>query len=318
MTKAKHQRTLLLLVVAVAVGLAAVAVVSLSPRDASAHADGATTGSQHMAIPAYFYPNPTYPEWPQMNAAGVGKGGAVAIAVMNPSSGPGTRQNSDYARAVNEAKAAGIKVYGYVYTSYGSRSWSGTRGVKADIDKYYQWYGVDGIFLDEAEYRDCSDETYYQTIYEHIRKKDSLYPDNPPDGEVTTTTADGKVVSSPRKNYVVQNPGTQTQECYFKRADIMVNFEGRYSTYASSSYEDPSWMKNTDGTYKHEPSRFWHLVYDASATDIPQAVDFGKHRNAGYMYVTPDGESGDTNPWNELPSGSYWETENCLLATSSC
>ncbi len=109
-------------------------------------------------------------------------------------------------------------------------------------------------------------------------------------------------------------------------ADIMVNFEGTYDTY-KSSYSAPSWVqdKKDDGTYKYEPSRFWHLVHTTKdetspgptgETKMKEVINLSKKRNAGYMYVTPDEMS---NPWDTLPSGSYWETENsCLLATSSC
>ena len=67
--------------------------------------------------------------------------------IMNPNSGPGASQNPDYVAAVTRAKAAGIKVLGYVHTSYGALS---PATVKAEIDAYKAWYQVNDIFLDEV------------------------------------------------------------------------------------------------------------------------------------------------------------------------
>jgi hypothetical protein len=36
---------------------------------------------------------------------------------------------------------------GYVYTDWGARSLS---AVEADVNAYYSWYGVNGIFFDQA------------------------------------------------------------------------------------------------------------------------------------------------------------------------
>ena len=60
--------------------------------------------------------------------------------------------------------------------------------------KYYNWYKVDGIFFDEAEYRDCTDDAYYQNLYNHVKNKGGQ---------------------------VVLNPGTQTKECYADSANIL-------------------------------------------------------------------------------------------------
>ncbi len=259
----------MLLTAAVAVALAAIAAASLFQQDASATDGNIKTGPQKMAIPAYFYA--TSPYWTQLQSGSP----TVGIAVMNPSSGPGPRQNADYVNTVNMTKNAGVQTLGYVYTSYGSRS---LRTVKSDIDKYYKWYGVNGIFFDEVS-TDCSKaSSYYKDLYNYVKGKGGT---------------------------VVLNPGTQTNECYMSVGDTVVNFEGPYSTYASS-YAEPSWVKN------YNASRFWHLVYAASAEDMPKAVDSSKDRHAGYIYVTPDTLS---NPWDTLPSDTYWSDELTKLAS---
>lgn len=249
-------------------------------------------GTQEMAIPAYFYPDTigdTTPYWARLQNDA--RQGTVGIAVMNPNSGPGPRQNTDYVDAVNKSRAAGVRILGYVYTKYGTRHAS---AVRSDIDKYYNWYNVDGIFLDEAEYRDCTDNSYYENIYNHVKSK-------------------GATVG--KGGDVILNPGTQTKECYADSADVIVNFEDTYEAYtrkdATGTYQydntEPAWVHN------YAPSHFWHLVHstpdEAALTD---AVRLGKGRGAHYMYVTTDTLP---NPWDTLPPEPYWSEE--LNALSS-
>ena len=60
---------------------------------------------------------------------------------------PAPSRHAGYRAAVRTAQRAGARVLGYVHTTYGVRP---AAGVVADVDRYTSWYGVDGIFLDEA------------------------------------------------------------------------------------------------------------------------------------------------------------------------
>src|SRR5947208_3242245 len=93
-----------------------------------------------VMVPAYFYPGSL---WSSMNFAATR---VPLVAIMNPNSGPDTTQNPDYVAAVNSLRSAGGKVIGYVSTSYTSRS---NNAVQTDIDRYFSFYAMDGIFLDE-------------------------------------------------------------------------------------------------------------------------------------------------------------------------
>ncbi len=283
----QYFRAFLTLFAATSAALAATIIAALLPHTASAHTAVVT---QKMAIPAYFYA--TSPYWTQLQNDVLSKvpEGTVGIAIMNPSSGPGPRQNTDYVNTVNETKAKETKVYGYVYTSYGARRPS---AVKSDIDKYYNWYNVDGIFFDEAEYRDCNDDAYYENLWKHVKTK---------------SAAVGK------GGDVVLNPGTQTKECYADSADIIVNFEDTYEAYAMKDstgaygYDktEPAWI------HKYPSNKFWHLVHSTpDAAAMKDAVSLGKQRGAYYMYVTPDVLS---NPWDTLPSDPYWSEELTALS----
>lgn len=229
-------------------------------------AQGAAQTSQKIAIPSYFYPG-AY--WTQL----ISGAPTVGLAIINPSNGPGRKADSNYKQVVQSAKAAGIKVLGYVYTKYGSRS---AKTVKAEIDKYYTWYGVDGIFFDEAS-DNCSKLSYYQGLYNYVKRRGA-------------------------QNLVVLNPGINTEECYVNASDILITFEDDFAAYLGWS---PSGWE-----YNYPASRFWHLVLNTSYADMPQAVALSKTRNAGWIYVTSDALP---NPWDTLPANPYWSDELDLV-----
>ena len=226
-----------------------------------------TVTCQRMAIPAYFEPGSL---WNQATAAAP----KVQIMVMNPNSGPGSVYDSAYAAAVASAQAAGIKVVGYVYTSYGQRD---PALVKADIDLYEAWYGVDGIFLDEVwGYADRV--SHYQDLDAYIQS----YPGN----------------------LTILNPGNYPEEAFMGIGDIILSFEGSYTTY-NSSFTQPAWAKT------YPANRFWHTVWGATQAQMKTAIEQrSRQRNAGIVYVTNDGGTNGVNPYDTLPTPTaYWTNE---------
>ncbi len=241
--------------------------VTLAVPFAPAQAQPVTAPApQAISIPSYFHPGTQAELWTQVNSAHP----TVRQVIINPSDGPGSSPDPDYAKQVKDSQAAGLRVLGYVATAYGDLSLEVT--VRKEVDRYYLWYGVDGIFFDEAS-NDCAGFTYYRGLYEHVKGKG------------------GKAI-------VVLNPGTHTDACYMDAADIVVNFEGTHTEYAS--YVALNWVHNYSAT------RFWHLIYDTPESQLLTVIDRSRTQNAGWLYSTPDG--GD-NPWDSLPSGSYWATE---------
>lgn len=225
---------------------------------------GAAGTPQRIAVPSYFYPGAL---WGRLIVAAP----TVGLAIINPDSGPGAVPNADYVAQVAKARAAGITVLGYVYTGYGNRAQS---AVLADIGRYYSWYGVDGVFLDEAS-TDCARLPYYRALHADIKSRGGAAK-------------------------VVLNPGTQTNECYMAAADILLTFENTYAVY-NSGYSAPAWVRN------YPADRFWHLVYaTGNAAQMQRAISLSKSRNAGWVYVTPDKLP---NPWDTLPAQSYWSAE---------
>jgi len=233
-----------------------VALVAAALGALGAPAPARAAECMRIAIPAYFYPGPT---WSQAIAGAP----TVGTMVMNPASGPGEAINTDYVATVAQARAAGIAVLGYVYTSYGDRPLA---EVTAEIDAYALWYGVDGIFLDESS-SDAADLAYYQAAAAHVR----------------AATARG---------VVMLNPGTYPAEAYLSVADLVLVFEGAYGAYQSLVV--PSWVQ------KYAASHFAHVVYSASsAARMKQVMKWAKARGAGHVFVTADRLP---NPYDTLPS----------------
>ena len=218
-----------------------------------------------IVVPAYFYPGSL---WNSMNWAA---GRVPLVAILNPNSGPDTTQNPDYVAAVNSLRASGGKVIGYVSTSYTTR---GTNAVKTDIDRYFSFYSMDGIFLDElTNDSDTNNLNYYAALYQYIQTKGTNL-------------------------LVVGNPGINTPEAYLTRpcADVLVTFEvdTGYATHVVDG-----WVTN------HLARQFCHLPYNvASATTMTNEVNLAVARNVGWIYVTDDSGA---NPWDTLPT--YWTNE---------
>lgn len=218
-----------------------------------------------IVVPAYFYPS-TGSDWNDLNAAA----GTVPItAIMNPGNGPGNNVDSNYTTAVNSFRAAGGRVIGYVYSSYGQRSLS---IVNADVDRYDTWYNIDGIFVDEMANTGPAEKlNYYKAIRDHAKAID-------PNWEV------------------MGNPGTHTMEQYltWPTADRLMVFENVGSAYPG--YIPSAWNLN------HDRSHFVHLVHtQPSATTMLADLERAIANNAGGIYVTDDVMN---NPWDRLPV--YW------------
>ena len=139
-------------------------------------------------VPAYLYP-----EEIQRLARALA---LPQLLVINPASGPGRAPDPGYRRAIAAARAGGARVLGYVPTGWAGRPLG---AVEADIDRYREWYGVDGVFLDEAAASESA-LPYYRALRDRAR-------------------------------FVVLNPGVVPARGYFDVADVVVTFEGPFAAY---------------------------------------------------------------------------------------
>jgi len=182
--------------------------------------------------------------------------------VANVDSGPGTTADPNYASAIAQARAAGAAVFGYVYSDYGANSLA---SVEANINLWKNLYGVTDIFIDEAS-TNTSTESYYQALsnYVHTQTPGSL---------------------------TILNFGTMPPQSFMSAGDIMITFEGDYSTYESTTF--PSWVNS------YAADRFYNIVYDVpNQAAMTQVLSQAEHYNVGYVYATNDTLP---NPYDSVP-----------------
>jgi hypothetical protein len=234
--------------------------------------------SQKLAIPAYFDPGGASNPWTKLEGAG-SLGGTVAIAVMNPDDGPGARLQTSYAKEVARAQGKHVKVLGYVHAQRPDPHHPGQfvprplAELYVEIDRYYCWYAVDGIFIDEVEALPTSKQLdYYRALHDNM--------------------------AAHAHHFVVFNPGTNTDERYLELCDVIITFEDTFAEYGR--WQPSGWE------VKYAPTRFWHLVHTTAERDLPAALSRSKKFRVGYVYVTPDRLD---NPWDSLPPDAYWKKE---------
>lgn len=222
----------------------------------------------NLVVPSYFNATSSVANW---NTLATTARTVPTTAILNPNSGPGIKEDPNYAAAVAKVRAAGGKVLGYVSTSYGKRSLS---AVVTDINTYVSLYKVDGFFIDEmTSDSNMSHIQFYQSIYNYIKGLNASYA-------------------------VTANPGTNIPELYasLPTADQFVVFESSAKAYVS--YKPMSWQA------AYPKSRFVHMVYGASAAQLPGILQYATTHGAGAAFVTSLGQS---NPYKALPP--YWSAE---------
>lgn len=123
--------------------------------------------------------------WSELINAKQENSGTEIIAIINPSSGVGGSKDSHWANVADDLQDEGIKVVGYVSTQYAGRS---AGDVQSEVDRYEDWYDVDGIFFDEVS---PSARDYYNQVNDGV-------------------------------GLVILNPGAPVPESYEDIADIII------------------------------------------------------------------------------------------------
>lgn len=217
---------------------------------------------QRIMVPAYFEPQ-AY--WDEINRTAPTTG----LVILNPNSGP-DKPDPTWRARTEAAQDAGITVVGYVLTGLGNRSQA---KVKADIDAYFAWFGVDGIYLDETS-SDPQDVPYYREMSEYAR---SVKP--------------GAVIAV--------NPGFTPPEAFMEFADYIETYEFDYAKYTTQEF--PAWTK------KYAAERFIHVVHSVPGPEAAQHVlQLARERNAGYVFLT---DVEDTAIIYKSLGGSLWDDQ---------
>jgi spherulation-specific family 4 protein/chitobiase/beta-hexosaminidase-like protein/Big-like domain-containing protein len=217
-------------------------------------------------VPLYLYPSPAnMNQYNIITAAKLAHPSVPIVVTLNPSGHPGSAIDSNYANAIDNLQTAGVVVIGYVPTIYGSRDMN---AVKSDIDKYINWYGVDGIHLDEVS-NDVGFESYYSEL-----------------------TAYGQ---SHGLRIILGNAGTDVPQSYVGTVDSIGITEG-------PGYVPQAWLQycilcTTSGWhYNYDKNNFWMQRYNVETLDTQYVLEASKW--VGLLYLT-DGVS--PVRWDHVP-----------------
>jgi len=191
--------------------------------------------------------------------------------IINPSNGPGEKISEDYIEGIRFLKNYDIKVLAYVYTLYGKRD---PFLVKEDIyiwSKFYEEYGISGVFFDET----ASDSTklpYYEDLAKYARSLDF--------------------------NFVVLNPGYTTNKNYIdsKIANVIVTYENSMKAW------NESFPKNINKEI--EETKLALLLHTLKDDDFKTVLNDPKTENFSYLYITEDELE---NPWDDISSKLFEE-----------
>ncbi|MCT9077857.1 spherulation-specific family 4 protein [Streptomyces fulvoviolaceus] len=206
-----------------------------------------------LLIPYYEHPSVRPAEWNAIVAAAPRLHGVV----LNPDSGPGERPDPAFAEVATRLRAADVRVLGYADTDYGRRPYA---DVVRDLDRHRDWYGTDGAFLDQVA-SGIEEFAHYRRL---------------------ATAAWGAGFGT-----LILNHGTEPHPSYARIADVLVTFEGTWTSYRLLGPQP--WRGGTG-------ARLCHLVYGVPA-DIDLAA-LARARGASVHCAVPG--VGD-HPWGTLP-----------------
>lgn len=236
-------------------------------------------------VPAYFDPWTSPQEWDRLIRT-TPAGGMFVFSVGNL--GPGPEVDPAYLDVVRRAQAEGIRAICYVETKKANGvDIRGLTAVKRDIDRCFDQYSPDGIFLDEV------DGT--RARYDGVAELSSYIRDRDPAA------------------LRILNAGQNSRQSFLGISDVLAIFEGPWDNsplgFNFKEWEPSPWVTSWIAANPGGESRFWYMTYATAASDMTAAVQRAAALGGGNVYVT-DG-SGDAR-WDHLPA--YWEAELDELA----
>ncbi|MFI6496984.1 spherulation-specific family 4 protein [Nonomuraea typhae] len=160
-------------------------------------------------VPAYFHPVRAAEAWERLVAV------PPRLAVLDA----GEEREPAYAPFIGRLLQAGTEVLARVDTDFGVRP---AADVRAELRRVRAWYGVRGVFLDQAASGPERLE-YYREIVDGIR------------------------------GTIMLNPGVYPDPGYAALADVLVTFEGPLPAYRA--IREPAWARTL------ARGRFCHLIY---------------------------------------------------------
>jgi hypothetical protein len=219
------------------------------PGAASTAASGlvGATGVNGTIIPLYSDPNDG--SWDQVISAKQAHPSVPVLAVVNPNNGPGAAVEASYTNGIAKLTAAGVKVIGYVHTSWGARP---VGELQNEMNAYRTWYpGVTGIFLDEMA-NVAGHESYYSAL--------------------------SGLAKAGGFDFTIGNPGADTAESYLGSVDVILIYENGG---LPPLPEIAGWHAS------HARSNFGVIPYGVSALDA--AFVAAARPTVGYVYLQSSG-----------------------------
>ncbi len=221
--------------------------------------------NQSIILPTYTYPGSEY--WKQAVKIG---GNKIGYVIINPSSGPGTKKDSNYVSQIDKVRKSGIKILAYIPTTYQKRP---IEEVYGDIEKYFKLYGkgnIDGFFFDEIGVEKENEVNYMKELYNYVKNLSGNY-------------------------MIVSNPGRQVTDKISPYSDIFVTSEISGDEYINRFTEPESEFEKNIENSRH----IYHIVYDVKPEQYETVVRLSRKRNAGWLMITSDKLP---NPYNDMPS----------------
>ncbi|NLU67276.1 spherulation-specific family 4 protein [Streptomyces sp. HNM0574] len=224
----------------------------------------AEDGRPGLGVPGWAHPVLAPLEWAELARPGL----PLHWAVLDVSSGPGSRPDAYCLAAAARLHASGTGLLGCLDMWDGDRSFG---ELVSDAHRYLDWYGVDGFYL-----------AHCPAGAEHL-----------PETRRTATTlralCDG--------GHVVAGHGVHPHPGYADVADQLVTFRGGWTAYR--------WSQAAPWTADHPPGRFCHLVHGVPRTHLDEALRVARWQGAGTVYFTDRTDRSGRNPWGALPG--YWD-----------
>jgi hypothetical protein len=209
------------------------------------HSPGdAAPAAPQLIVPAYFHPATHPGEWAWLARHPA----RIKLIVLNLANGPGPELDGACLPALDQVRAAGIAVCGYVDTDYGRRS---RDEVLAELGRHLDWYQVDGVFLDRAA-TGAEQVSHYASIARRARDAGA--------------------------RLIAFNHGAHPVEAYADHADLLGTFEGSWDAYVELGV--PRWVRSRPA------GQFFHLLHAVPAASLEDARWLAARRHAGYAYVT--------------------------------
>lgn len=211
-------------------------------------------------VALYMYPGGSgWTHWQSVIDAKKAHPSVPIVAVINPNSGPGNYRDSNFANGIPKLRNVGVIVLGYTHSDYGDRSLT---SLKADVDKYQNWYGIDGIFIDEFNNQANTVEWQYDQITDYAKSKGM--------------------------KMVMGNPGTDVPRSYISTVDTMTISEGR-------GYLNLDYVKGWHLDY--DKRNFGIIRYDIGWLDTNYVIEASKY--VGLIYITNGNDS--NSRWFNVP-----------------